>query len=92
MVGLNTAGKIAHVKAILPVPATHSYWFGITGAERDGEWLLVDGSYPDTTDWRGGEPNGDGNCVELEKGSSYQWNDISCTSSDQRYVCELPGK
>jgi hypothetical protein len=66
-------------------------WVGGTDAQRDGEFLWVDGSPFSFAGWAAGQPD-DGvgaDCIEKRNDGAGQWYDRRC-SDPLRYVCERP--
>jgi hypothetical protein len=65
-------------------------WIGLSGSTGYGRW--PSGTSMTDTFWDAGEPNGDGDCVELDiarfRTSPGVWNDISCGTL-MPFVCEL---
>lgn len=69
-------------------------WIGVTDRVLDGTWRWVTAEpivgYPPAsgTPWKSGEPNDDGDCVQMLSGSVHELEDRPCTSDNERYVCE----
>ncbi|XP_006775471.1 PREDICTED: low affinity immunoglobulin epsilon Fc receptor [Myotis davidii] len=73
--------------------ATHSNkkgsWIGLRDLHTEGEFVWMDQSALDYSNWRPGEPNNGGqgeDCVMLL--GSGQWNDASCSSYLDGWVCD----
>ena len=66
-------------------------WLGGTDAQRDGEFLWVDGSPFALQGWAPGQPdNGAGiDCIEKRNDGVGQWYDRRCSDA-LRYLCERP--
>jgi len=70
-------------------------WIGLTDTEHEGVYKFIDGTFPEWSMWRGGEPNGrrNENCAHLFGGSEDgALNDLRCDNI-LAYICErLLGK
>ena len=66
-------------------------WIGGSDAQRDGQFLWVDGSPFSFAGWAPGQPdNGAGvDCIEKRNDGAGQWYDRRCVDS-LRYLCERP--
>lgn len=64
------------------------FWIGLTDTENEMEFMWVDGSSAEYTNWGGGEPNQhtgiNEDCTTFWYGP--QWNDWPCTSS-ANFIC-----
>ncbi|XP_063050305.1 asialoglycoprotein receptor 1-like [Engraulis encrasicolus] len=68
-----------------------STWMGLSDIDTEGVWKWVDGTQLTSGFWAPGEPNnvkGDEDCVHLDKGREWKWNDNTC-SQPKRWTCEL---
>ncbi|XP_062613155.1 perlucin-like protein isoform X2 [Saccostrea cucullata] len=66
------------------------FWVGATDAMVEGDWRwLPKLDYVVFSDWARGEPNnqGDQDCVDLEYGRQYQWDDDRCNNF-RSFICE----
>ncbi|KAG8519254.1 Low affinity immunoglobulin epsilon Fc receptor [Galemys pyrenaicus] len=64
-------------------------WIGLQDLDIEGEFVWMDGSPLDYSNWRQGEPNNDGqgeDCVVME--GSGQWNDAFCYTPRDSWVCD----
>lgn len=73
-------------------------WIGLTDEMEEGTFTWQDGTEPEYTNWKKGEPNnsyayltfGVGeDCVEVRPGDGDTWNDLLCTARRQ-FVCQKP--
>ena len=86
----------AEQQTLTPLEARKT-WIGLHRDPRNkSQWLWVDGSSADYTNWDKGEPNDAGgteDCVEMYSTSflTRKWNDNSCGFNNY-YVCEISGK
>jgi hypothetical protein len=68
----------------------NDFWIGL---RRDGDaYRWVDGTVADDAIlalFRNGQPNQNGDCIELDNSSNGMWNDEHCTDAN-RFVCEAP--
>jgi hypothetical protein len=73
-------------------------WIGLTDAVEEGTFLWPDGTIQRTpsgdltySGWRSTAPdnNGEEDCVELDRGSGGEWEDVDC-SQNQVSICEAP--
>jgi hypothetical protein len=80
----------------LLAPLADVFWLGFNDLELEGDWVWVDGTAADYTNWRTGEPNNGffqelqhdfENCAEIEPLGT--WDDQDCTDL-QPYACEAP--
>ncbi|XP_042638610.1 low affinity immunoglobulin epsilon Fc receptor [Orycteropus afer afer] len=65
-------------------------WTGLQDLDVEGEFIWLDGSPVDYSNWRPGEPNNQDpgeNCMMMV-GSSGQWNDAFCRSQLEGWVCQ----
>ncbi|XP_051811869.1 ladderlectin-like [Acanthochromis polyacanthus] len=71
-------------------PSARSTWIGFSDTSQEGRWTWSDGSEVNYVCWSTGEPNGGTreNCGLTSWGSSFRWNDISCSYSYPS-VCRL---
>nr|QNH72464.1 toxin candidate TRINITY_DN33830_c0_g1_i1.p1 [Pachycerianthus maua] len=68
-------------------------WIGGNDIKTEGTFEWDDDSYYCYTNWYTGEPNNSGgieDCVDILYSYKYsgQWNDMSCTATNHRYVCK----
>ncbi|XP_062966065.1 low affinity immunoglobulin epsilon Fc receptor [Cynocephalus volans] len=64
-------------------------WIGLHDVDAEGEFIWMDGSAVDYSNWHPGEPNNHGqgeDCVMMQ--GSGQWNDAFCRSELGAWVCE----
>ncbi|XP_037360593.1 low affinity immunoglobulin epsilon Fc receptor [Talpa occidentalis] len=64
-------------------------WIGLRDLDVEGEFVWMDGTTPDYSNWRPGEPNNGGqgeNCVMMQ--GSGQWNDAYCRNLLDNWVCD----
>lgn len=70
---------------------TESTWIGGSDAVIEGQWYWMTSQVTFAfTDWVEGEPNNDRggeDCVHINPGSGYHWNDASCTIA-YKFICE----
>jgi len=59
-------------------------WIGGTDAAIEGNWQWITSESWSYTNWGGGEPSGDGNCLEYWDNS--QWNDEPCSNPKTLYL------
>ena len=70
----------------------HHVWIGLFRRNNVFEWL-ADMSEPVVyTNWRTGDPNGNGDCVLQEKDWNGQWDDYDCHGLDSKYACSKPAE
>ena len=72
--------------------ASTRWWIGATDKDKEGHFEWVSGATWSYTNWNSGEPNniGDEDCVELKKPDA--WNDIPCSGSYAKPLCQYTGK
>uniref|UniRef100_A0A665X210 Macrophage mannose receptor 1 n=1 Tax=Echeneis naucrates TaxID=173247 RepID=A0A665X210_ECHNA len=63
-----------------------SFWIGLY-KNHDGEWMWIDNSVVDYTNWKWGMPKSD-SCVDINSDSG-QWSTTSC-SRFRSYICKTP--
>ncbi|KAM7390313.1 hypothetical protein PAMA_008472 [Pampus argenteus] len=63
-----------------------SFWLGMYRTH-EGEWMWVDNSVVDYTNWKAGAPNSD-LCVDIQSDNG-QWSTSSC-SRYRSYICKTP--
>ncbi|KAG5264400.1 hypothetical protein AALO_G00253380 [Alosa alosa] len=61
-------------------------WIGGFKIPHSGKFVWTDGSNWDYTNWVQGEPNGNGDCVQINYDTPGKWDDVQCWSS-RGYVC-----
>lgn len=65
-----------------------SLWIGLTSQDFvNWNWVL-DGSALDFENWDDFEPSYDGLCVEMWAAGDGTWNDLGCSTSSRRFVCQ----
>ena len=64
-------------------------WVGLNDVASEGNWEWSDGSAYDYEIWPDTEPNGgtNENCVHFR--TTFDWNDLPCTSTRNNFVCGL---
>uniref|UniRef100_A0A6I8PGA0 Collectin-12 n=1 Tax=Ornithorhynchus anatinus TaxID=9258 RepID=A0A6I8PGA0_ORNAN len=69
-----------------------SLWIGLTDSDREGEWKWLDGSAPEFTNWKNGQPDNWGrghgpgeDCAGLIYAGL--WNDFQCEDINS-FICE----
>lgn len=65
---------------------TKSFWNGLY-KNHDGEWMWIDSSVVDYTNWKSGMPGTD-SCVQMSSETG-QWSTVSC-SRYRSYICKTP--
>ncbi|XP_066295739.1 uncharacterized protein [Branchiostoma lanceolatum] len=67
------------------------FWFGLTDVQQEGRWVWDDGvSLGSFRPWYPGEPNsagGNEDCAEFWKND--KWNDMSCSDSSRKFLCQV---
>lgn len=64
------------------------FWSAGTNTGNNGFFYWMGDSEPMTwTNWRSGEPNGDGNCIDISSGEGWKWNDLDCYQK-RFFMCE----
>ncbi|XP_037075251.1 LOW QUALITY PROTEIN: CUB and sushi domain-containing protein 1-like [Pollicipes pollicipes] len=70
---------------------TQLLWIGVRKGSGRGEWRWVDGSPVRKPRWGKDQPNsyvGQQNCVVLDGGRDWLWNDVSCKLDYLHWICE----
>jgi len=69
---------------------TNPLWIGYNDQTLEGTFAWTSGSSASYANWNGGEPNDSAgeDCTEQQNGAG--WNDLNCTTTTRRYVCEGP--
>jgi len=90
LVTVDTASENTWLQAQLPGGSRDTgAWIGLNDYATEGTFLWVaTGLSPHFTNWRAGEPNGSGDCVNMAV-SDGTWGDEQCTVT-RLYVCEIP--
>ena len=66
--------------------SANDWWIGLNDVAVEGTFVWVSGSTSSYRNWRSGRPDG-GDCVQIERDESDQWNDRGCTNT-RSFVCE----
>uniref|UniRef100_A0A673BHE3 Macrophage mannose receptor 1 n=1 Tax=Sphaeramia orbicularis TaxID=375764 RepID=A0A673BHE3_9TELE len=66
--------------------SARSFWIGLYKTN-EGEWMWIDNSVMDYTNWKPGMPKSD-SCVDIDSDSG-QWSTYSC-SRYRSYICKMP--
>ncbi len=76
---ITSAQEQAAVETLLQ--DNNGYWIGLVQRGNGHEWLS--GLQLDYTNWRVGEPDGNGDCVRMLSSQNWQWNDANCAQDIQ---------
>jgi hypothetical protein len=73
---------------------TDVWWIGLSDRDKQGVWVLSDGSPLSYTDWAEGQPDdhlGQEHCAELLRFySAFTWNDAPCAFQPPRRSSSVP--
>ena len=93
LVSIHSQAELNYVGALIRsvTGSTGRFWIGLRWERTNDTFTWLDGS-PDGgfRNWLPDEPNNQGgeNCTELSVYHSLQWNDLSCNSDLDGYVCK----
>jgi hypothetical protein len=71
------------------IPDLGSIWQAYTDSATEGLWKDPNDASLTFDPWHPGQPNGNGDCAQMEFQFQYAWNDIGCTNTGA-FVCQAP--
>ncbi|XP_046391090.1 sushi, von Willebrand factor type A, EGF and pentraxin domain-containing protein 1 [Ischnura elegans] len=91
--GPTSSFLLAELDRLKPTLKTQLVWIG---AQKDPgliarSWKWVDGEEVDRPNWGKDQPNnynGEQNCVVLDGGRGWQWNDVGCNLNYLHWICQ----
>jgi cysteine-rich repeat protein len=85
MAMFETEQELNAVYPSMGLGGSNRVWIGLQGRANRGPWFWDNGVGLTYTGFRGGEPSGDGTCVEWGPGNNF--NDVGCSNA-RDFVCE----